>query len=105
LKEKALDQKETQEMLDGSQKLKSSLNFRQLALLRHAVKKPGTVYTINEHKKLHSISYETARNDLTKMSDELTILDKFKKGKSFIFVSSHDILKRIEQAKKLVGTK
>jgi len=100
LKKKALDQRETQEILDGSEKLKRELNFRQLALLRHAVKKPGTVYTINEHKKLHSIAYETARNDLTKMSDALNILDKLQKGRAFVFVSPYDILKRIEQAKK-----
>jgi len=69
-------------------------------LLRHAVKKPGSEYKIHKHKQLHNIAYETARNDLIKMSDELNILKKLTQGKSFVFVSPDDILKRIEQAKK-----
>jgi Fic family protein len=105
LKKKTLDQKEAQELLEGSEKLRSKLNYRQLALLRHAVKKPGSVYKIHEHQQLHGIAYETARNDFIKMSDNLKILDKLKQGKSFVFVSPEDILKRIEQAKKIVERK
>jgi Fic family protein len=100
LKKKTLDQKEAQMLLEGSEKLRGKLNYRQLALLRHAVKKPGSVYKIHEHQQLHRIAYETARNDFIKMSVELNILDKLKQGKSFVFISPHDILKRIEQAKK-----
>jgi Fic family protein len=100
LKKKTLNQKEARALLEGSEKLRSKLNYRQLALLRHAVKKPGSEYKIHGHQQLHGIAYETARNDFIKMSDNLKILDKLKQGKSFVFVSPANILKRIEQAKK-----
>ncbi|MFK5953591.1 MAG: hypothetical protein QM498_11080 [Desulfobacterium sp.] len=37
--------------------LGKKLNFRQLALLRHALKHPRFLYKINEHQNSHGISY------------------------------------------------
>lgn len=78
-------------LLETNNKLKGKLNFRQLALLRHALKHPRFIYNINEHQNSHGIAYETARKDLIQMSDKLKLLTKLKSGKSFVFVSPTDI--------------
>lgn len=51
--------------------LKSSvvLNYRQKALITHALNHPGHFYTINEHRTSHNIGYETARLDLTNLEE------------------------------------
>ena len=45
------------------------LSHRQRALLSHAVRHPGHMYTINTHKTSHSIVYQTARTDLLGLQD------------------------------------
>ncbi len=103
LSKKALELKEAEELLEGSEKLKGQLNYRQRALLRHAFKKPGFVYKIHEHQQSHGVAYETARNDFIKMSDKLKLLDKLTQGKSFVFISPDNILERIEKAKNILS--
>ena len=71
------------------------LNFRQLALLRHALKHPRFVYTIKEHKNSHGINPQTARKDLMQMADK-KLLVKLKHGKSFVFLSPDDLEERIK---------
>lgn len=82
-------------LLDGNKKLKGKLNFRQLSLLKHALKHPGFIYKINEHKNSHGIAYETSRKDLVDMSDKLRLFTKLKAGKSFIFLCPQDLEHRI----------
>ena len=40
------------------------LNYRQSALLSHAVRESDTVYTAKSHQKSHGVAYNTARADL-----------------------------------------
>jgi Fic family protein len=75
--------------------LSNQLNVRQLSLIRHAIKSPGYVYTINEHRNYHDIAYETARKDLINLADEFKLLAKVKEGKSFIFIAPSDLINRI----------
>jgi Fic family protein len=102
LDKKVQDIKTAEQLLEGAANLRAKLNYRQLALLRHAFKSPGFIYRINEHQQSHGIAYDTARNDLLVMSDKFKLLDKAKEGKSFIFVSPPNLIQRIEKAKKLI---
>ena len=100
LDKKVQDIKTAEQLLEGAANLRAKLNYRQLALLRHAFKSPGFIYRINEHQQSHGVAYDTARNDLLAMSDKFKLLDKAKEGKNFIFVSPTNLIERIENAKK-----
>lgn len=100
LDKKVQDLKTAEALLKGAESLRAKLNYRQLALLRHAFKSPGFIYRINEHRQSHGVAYDTARNDLLTMSDNLRLLDKLKEGRSFIFISPPNLIERIEHAKK-----
>lgn len=86
---------EAENLLQANSRLKSKLNFRQLHLLKHALKHPRFIYKIVEHKNSHGITYETARKDLLQMSDKLGLLTKLKEGRSFIFISPSDLGDRL----------
>lgn len=48
---------------------------------------PTTIYTIQQHRAAHKLSYQTARTDLLKMADEFHILSKRKYGNAFVFLA------------------
>ncbi|MCS5707933.1 Fic family protein [Candidatus Berkiella cookevillensis] len=85
-----------EELFSTSKKLKDKLNYRQLALIKHALKHPGFIYKITEHQNSHGIVYQTARTDLLQLSDKFNFLMKEKKGKSFVFRSPRDLTDRIQ---------
>ena len=60
------------------------INHRQLALLSHALKKPGTDYTIESHRVSHNVVYQTARADLLSL-EKLGLLAKKQVGKKYVF--------------------
>jgi len=98
-----LDQKmqgvhEAERMLMVNPKLSGKLNFRQLALLRHALKHPRFSYVVQEHQRSHGISYDVARKDLLEMADKLKLLVKTKEGKRYYFVAPNDLEQRIAGA-------
>ena len=88
---------EAEQMLVNNPRLKDKLNFRQLALLRHALKNSRFSYVVQEHQQSHGISYDVARKDLLLMSDTLGLLDKTKRGRQYYFVAPTDLEKRINQ--------
>jgi len=95
-----LDQKmqevsEAEQLLVDNPRLKGRLNFRQLALLRHALKHPRFSYVVQEHQQSHGISYDVARKDLLEMADKLKLLVKTKQGKRYYFVVPNDLEQRI----------
>ncbi len=97
LKKKVRDINEAEQMLTQNPRLKGKLNFRQIALLRHALKNPRFSYVIDEHQNSHGISYDVARKDLLYMADELRLLTKTKDGKRYLFVVPEDIEQRIRK--------
>ncbi len=95
LDQKMQDISEAEQRLTDNPRLKGKLNFRQLALLRHALKHPRFSYVVQEHQRSHGISYDVARKDLLEMADTLKLLVKTKQGKRYYFVTPNDLEQRI----------
>jgi Fic family protein len=94
--------KKTQELnaaerlLQSSHALRKQLNYRQVMLIRHALKHPGFRYQIEGHKLSHKITYQTARTDLLKLA-ALGLLRQESVGKAFEFEVPKDLKLRIER--------
>ncbi len=99
LDKKVKEINEAEELILGTKRLQGKLNHRQLAVLRNALEHPGARYRIISHQNIHNVTYETARSDLSKMADDLKLLEKKKIGREFIFISPPDIQKRLEKLK------
>ena len=66
--------RKAREMRDVERLLKDAtldvgLNHRQVAAIRSLSKQPGATYTIDEHRRAHRVTYQTARTDLLKLAD------------------------------------
>ena len=99
LDKKSSEIEEAEKIIEGTKRLQGKLNFRQLSVLRHALKHPNAVYTIQGHQKSHAVTYQTARTDLLKMSDDLKLLQKRKVGRNFVFVAPSNLQSRLIKAK------
>ncbi|MBT5471365.1 MAG: Fic family protein [Nitrospina sp.] len=100
LKKESEEIEEAEKQLEGEKHLTRLLNYRQIALLRHALKSPKYVYTAYGHQNTHGIAYETARKDLMDMAKKWGLLDTHKDGRTFIFEVPLDLRERIERAKR-----
>jgi len=80
LHKKSSELKEADDILENSS-LKGQLNYRQLSILKNAIKNPCAEYTIKSHQKSHGASYQTTRTELLALSDDFQILNKYKVGK------------------------
>lgn len=85
-------------MFKGSA-VRKELNLRQVALIRNALKNAGNTYTVKSHQNSHVCSKEAARKDLVKLSDTLGLLNKFKDGRSLVFIAPKDLADRIKNFK------
>ena len=95
LARKTAELESAERLLEGTT-LRGGLNERQLAVLEHALKHPGAVFTIEGQRKSHGTSYQTARTDLLSLSDELKILTRRKRGNAFVFVAPLSLKKALE---------
>jgi len=89
---KAKEVQVTEQLLRGP--VQRVLNHRQVNLITHALKHPNYLYEIQSHQTSHAVAYQTARTDLLNL-EELGLLQKFKRGKAFVFQSPTDISERI----------
>jgi len=89
---KSKELRETETLLRGA----TDLNYRQQALITHALRKPGTRYTIEGHRRSHAIVYETARNDLMALAQR-GLLETRKAGRAFAFVAAPDLAERLQR--------
>lgn len=96
IKQKADEVRQTEALLRHSAKL----NYRQEALLGHALRHPDTRYLIEAHRVSHNVAYDTARHDLLALK-ELGFLGVKKSGKALVFFSTRDLVKKISGAMKI----
>jgi Fic family protein len=92
---KSKELRETETLLRGA----TDLNYRQQALIAHALRKPGARYTIEGHRRSHAIVYETARYDLMELA-RLGLLDSRKSGRAFTFFAPVDLSDRLQSMTK-----
>lgn len=88
----------SRELSDISAYLRPSigLNYRQIALLTHALRHPSQHYTFLSHKTSQGVTYQTARTDLLDLVDR-ELLDKRKSGRTFIFVPVRNLGEKIRE--------
>lgn len=86
---------DAENILSKNLKLRSSLNSRQVFLIRSALKNPGQVYDIREHQSYHGVSYNSARTDLHALADDYNLLEKYKSGKRYLFRSPTNLRERL----------
>ncbi|MBN1556160.1 MAG: Fic family protein [Phycisphaerae bacterium] len=79
-------QRKTAEIHATESLMKASLgmNYRQKALLSHALRHENAAYTFRSHQGSHDIVYQTARTDLLDLA-ERGLLQKTKTGGVFVF--------------------
>jgi Fic family protein len=96
LDKKTKQLRDSEKLFEENKTLKNKLNFRQITLIRHALKHPRFAYNIAEHMNSHGVVYQTARNDLLQMAEKFKLLIKVKSGKGFLFLSPDDLYERIK---------
>lgn len=87
-KERRIDT--TNQLLRGQM----GLNSRQRALLGHALRHPGYIYTIKLHRSYHSVVNQTARTDLHELVDR-ELLTSEKVGRTWNFRPIADLEQHI----------
>lgn len=74
----------------------AGLNHRQRSILTAALLSPGTQFSISSHRKIHGVSYATARSDLLGLTAKGLFVLK-QTDKAFLFSSSPNYLTKIDQ--------
>lgn len=68
----------------------TGLNHRQRALLGEALRDSHAVFTIDGHRRLHQVTYQTARTDLLDLTDR-ELLTQDRVGRAYVFIPSADL--------------
>jgi len=90
LKRKQEEARHAERLLRGA----SGLNYRQQALLQHALKHTEAKYTIQSHRNSHNIAYGTSRSDLLDLARR-KYLRKKKSGRIFSFEVYEDLVEKL----------
>jgi len=72
-------------------------NKRQLALLGHAIRDPDREYTFHSHSASHTVTHETARNDLIPLA-EMGLLERRRIGRQYLFTPHPELAQRLKKA-------
>ena len=70
------------------------LNHRQRALIRHAMRHPGNRYSVEEHRRSHNVSYESARLDLINLAAR-GLFSSMRVGKKSLFSPDPQLATRL----------
>jgi len=98
LERKANELKTVERLIKKSPELQKLLNYRQIALINRALKRPEAVFYIESHRGAHNVTYDTARTDLLKLI-ELGLLEKTKIGKAFAFSATENLKQKLKSLK------
>lgn len=88
--------RKTREIADAEKRLKEcgEFNYRQLALLSHALRKPTTEYTVKSHSVSHNVTAATARADLQSLVTAGLLEERRpESGRKVIYAVSPDLVK------------
>lgn len=83
-------------ILEDNESLRKEFNVRQIAIIKHALKHPGYIYTIKEHSIINNVVYDTARKDLLQLAEKYSLLMKMKEGKTFNFFAPMNLKDRLD---------
>lgn len=95
LKRKSNEIKTIEQIIKKSPDLRKILNYRQIALINRALKRPESIFYIEGHRGAHNVTYDTARTDLLKLVD-LGLLEKTKIGRAFSFNAVRNLKQKLE---------
>jgi len=73
-------------------------NYRQLALLGHALRHPATQYDFKRHMRSHGVSFQSARTDLLDLKDR-GFLELHRVGRTYVFSPTLDLARRLSLPK------
>ncbi len=88
------EQRDLERLIAPASERGALLNYRQRAILAHAIRHSGASYRIREHQQTHGTTYQTARTDLIGLAD-LGLLDQARQGKAFVFMAPANLKQRI----------
>ena len=94
--EKNVEKRQNEILRIKTKLLGMPLNYRQLALLSHALRHPNHTYTIRSHRTSHDCAYATARSDLMKLETSQLLKRKQLDQKTFGFVVPHNLELQID---------
>lgn len=98
LERKSNEIKTVEQIIKKSPELQELLNYRQMALINRALKRPESIFYVESHRGAHNVTYDTARTDLLKLVG-LGLLEKRKIGRAFAFNAINNLKQKLEALK------
>ncbi|MGD3107565.1 Fic family protein [Streptomyces sp. YGL11-2] len=90
--------RKAEELRELQQKLSAApgvFNHRQIALIEHAMKNPGSSVTAQSHMTSHNVVYETARQDLIGL-EKAGLFHKVRSGRAYVWIPVADLPSRLD---------
>ena len=81
--------------IEGILRTSVGFNYRQLAILSHALRHPHAEYTVKSHQTSHNVVHRTARQDLYDLAERGLLLQN-KVKKTFYFTPAPDFEQRLK---------
>jgi Fic family protein len=75
----------------------AEFNHRQLVLLSHAIRNPDQIYTFQTHASSHTVTHETARNDLLPLVEK-GLFTRHRVGRRHTFTPHPRLADRLKKA-------
>jgi Fic family protein len=93
LRRKAGEIQEIERLLEDA----NAFNRRQLEVLTDAIRHPQASYSFGGHAANHRVTHETARADLSALSDR-GLLERRRRGREYVFEPASDLAERLRES-------